>query len=312
MTYLFQTMLHPSSCRMLRVLKKKGLVKLPMGRWISALLLSVAVLCAESSGLERANTLYERTQYQPALKILLAIAPTGPVQEAIGKNYFMLGEFKKSQESFEKAIAADPNQSSYYHWLGRAYGRRAETSSFITAPGFASRARQNFEKAIALDPKNKEALNDLFEYYLEAPGFLGGGADKAAALTKTIGALDAAEYQYALAVMAEHRKEYNSAEQHFRRAVELAPRQVGRVIDLAKFLAKQGKDQESETLFEQAEKIAPNEPKVLFARADAYIRAKRNLDTAKMLLERYLKSPLTPEDPSREEAMKLLKVASGA
>ena len=26
-----------------------------------------------------------------------------------------------------------------------------------------------------LDPKNQEAVNDLFDYYLEAPGFLGGG-----------------------------------------------------------------------------------------------------------------------------------------
>ena len=87
----------------------------------------------------------------------------------------MLGEFKKAQEYFEKAIAADPGNSVYHHWLGKAYGRRAETSSFITAPGFASKARQSFEKSITLDPRNKEALSDLFEYYVEAPGFLGGG-----------------------------------------------------------------------------------------------------------------------------------------
>jgi Flp pilus assembly protein TadD len=167
------------------------------------------------------------------------------------------------------------------------------------------------ERAVALDPKNEEAINDLFEYYLEAPGFLGGGMDKAAALAKTIGALDPAEYQYALAVMAERRKEFSTAEAHFRRAVEIAPRQVGRVIDLAKFLAKQGRDQESEALFLQAEKIAPNEPKVLFERARVYIHSKKNLDAARSLLERYLSMPLTPEDPPREEAQKLLKAVSG-
>ena len=283
-----------------------------MHGWIAGFFFFASVLSADPTDFDRANQLYERTQYAASLKVLLPLASTAPVQEAIGKNYFMLGEFKKAQEYFEKAIAADPNNSVYHHWLGRCYGRRAETSSFITAPGYASKARQSFEKAIALNPRNKEAINDLFEYYIEAPGFLGGGLDKADALSKTIGKLDPAEYQYALAVIAEHRKEYNSAEQHFRRALDIAPRQVGRVIDLAKFLAKQGRAQESDAIFEQAEKIAPDDPKLLFARADAYIRNRRNLEAAKALLERYLKAQLTPDDPSREAAQKLLKIASGA
>jgi Flp pilus assembly protein TadD len=288
-----------------------------MFRWVASVLLSAAVLCAGEADLDRAKQLYERTQYSSALNILLPMVSDlsvrgGTVQEYIGKSHFMMGDFKTAQDAFEKAIAAEPGNSEYYHWLGKAFGRRAETSSFVTAPGFASKARQNFERAVALDPKNKEAMNDLFEYYLEAPGFLGGGMDKAAALSQSIGALDPAEYHYTLAVIAERRKEFNSAEQHFRRALEIAPRQTGRVIDLAKFLSKQGREQESEALFLQAEKIAPNEPKVLFERASSYIRAKKNLDTAKTLLERYLTLPLTPEDPSREEARKLLKQTSGA
>jgi hypothetical protein len=37
------------------------------------------------------------------------------------------------------------------------------------------------------------------------------------------------------------------------------------------------------------------------------INEKRDLDTARKLLEQYLKSPLTPEDPPREHAQALLK-----
>ena len=107
------------------------------------------------------------------------------VFDLIGKNYFMLADFKKASESYEKAVAADPSNSEYQHWLGRAYGRRAETSSPFTAPGLASKARQHFEKAVALNPRNQEAVSDLFEYYLEAPGFLGGGFDNPAAGTAT-------------------------------------------------------------------------------------------------------------------------------
>src|SRR5207247_6645096 len=87
--------------------------------------------------------------------------------------------------------------------LGRAFGRRADQSSPFTAPAYAAKARQNFEKALELNPRNIEAMNDLFEYYLEAPGFLGGGLDKAALLANRIAALDPVEAHYAQYRLAE-------------------------------------------------------------------------------------------------------------
>jgi Flp pilus assembly protein TadD len=176
---------------------------------------------------------------------------------------------------------------------------------------YASKARQNFEKAVELDPDNSEAVNDLFEFYLEAPGFIGGGMDKALKVADRIAEMNAAEGNYARARIEEKRKDYHRAEEHLRRAMELAPRQVGRVIDLAKFLAKQGRYEESEQTFVTAEKLAPNAPKVMYAHAATYIETKRNIEVARELLEKYLAAPLTPDDPSREEAQKLLRQTSG-
>ncbi|HWB96061.1 MAG TPA: tetratricopeptide repeat protein, partial [Bryobacteraceae bacterium] len=123
---------------------------------------------------------------------------------------------------------------------------------------------------------------------------------------------DRAEGYYAQAKIAEKRKEWGSAEDQLRRAVDVAPQQVGRLIDLARFLAKQGRFQESEQSFERAAKIAPNSPKLLYARADTYIRNGRNLDQAKKLLEQYLRAELTPDDPPRSQAEKLLRQVSGS
>jgi tetratricopeptide (TPR) repeat protein len=164
-----------------------------------------------------------------------------------------------------------------------------------------------FERAVAINPSNGEAVNDLFDFYLQAPGFLGGGLQKAEDLAAHIAKMDAAEGHYAQAQIEDKRKEYDSAEQHLRRAAELAPRQVGRVLDVAMYLAKRGRIKESEAMFDQAARMAPNSPKVLFDRANTYIREHRNLDQAKQLLERYLRSPLTPDDPPRERAEALLK-----
>ena len=257
--------------------------------------------------LGKAEELYKHTEYEASLALLDQHSFKSPTNFLIGRNYFMMGEFKKASEFFQKAASGNPTNSEYMDWLGRAYGKRAETSNPLSAPGYASKARQAFEKAVELDGKNSEALSDLFDYYLEAPGFLGGGYDKAQAVAERIAAIDPPEGYYVKAQLSKKRKEFGAAEQHFRKAVAVAPHEVGHMITLAKFLADQGRDKESDAVFQQAEKVKPNAPELWFARADVLIKEKRNLQEAKNLLQRYVKAPITVDDPSKEEATKLLK-----
>jgi Flp pilus assembly protein TadD len=268
---------------------------------------------AAGPDLDRARKLYNLTEFQQSLEVLQAVPnKDAPVYELMGRNYYGQGEFKKATEVLEKAVALEPGNSGFHLWLGRAYGRRAETSSLITAPGFANKARQYFEKAAQLNPANLEAQSDLFEYYLEAPGLLGGGSDKAAATALQIARISPAEGYWAQARLAEKRKEFSSAEAQLRRAVELAPHQIGRLIDLARLFTRQGRYQEADRSLAKAEQIAPNSPRLMFAKADLYIKGKRNLDVARELLKRYLSCSLTPEDPPRADAEKLLKQVQGS
>jgi tetratricopeptide (TPR) repeat protein len=279
---------------------------------MAALLAVWPLLAASPADLDQARRLYEHTGYEASLKILQEIQPKdGPVYELMGRDLYMQGEYKKASEILEKAVAADPGNSEYELWLGRAFGRRAETASPFTAPPNANKARQHFEKAVQLNPHNMDALSDLFEYYLEAPGFMGGGLDKAAGVADRMAAIDPVEGQWAQARLAEKKKEFGSAEEHLRRAAEMAPQQASRLIDLARFLARQGRYPESDRSFLKAEAMAPNSPQVIYARADTYIEQGRELDTARKLLERYLQAQLTPDDPARAAAEKLLKKATG-
>jgi Flp pilus assembly protein TadD len=272
-----------------------------------AIFLISSFLTAASPDWTQANHLYQRTDYALSLAVLQGAAKDAPTLQLMGQNWFMLGEYKRASEAFEKAVALDPNNPKLLYWLGKTYGRRAETANFLAAPGLASKTRQMFEKSVELDPTDKDALGDLLDFYLDAPGFLGGGIQKAEALAQMILKQDQAEGHYAEGIVADKQKEYDTAEQQFRRAAELAPRQVGRVLVLARYLAKHGRVKESDALFDQAGRMDPNNPRVMFDRAAAYISEKRDLDTARKLLEQYLQAPLTPEDPPRERAEALLK-----
>lgn len=285
-------------------------------RVISLLLFAPAGLFAQSAAvpdaLDKAQDLYNRTDYRASLTVIRDSHQNSLAALYLtGKDYFMLGEYKQATEPLEHAFALEPS-SQCALWLGRSFGRRAETAMPLFAPKYASQARAYFEKAVALDPNNAEALNDLFQYYLEAPGFLGGGYDKAEQIAKRIADRNPAEGHFAQAQLADRRKQFDTAEEQLRRAVVAAPREVGRLLDLARFLARHGQIAQSEAAFDEAEQLSPNSPRVAFARAQTYIEQKRNLSQARALLKKYLRSHLTPGDPSREQAQKLLKEASGA
>ncbi len=255
----------------------------------------------------RARELYQRTDYKQAIETLLTVSPKDPATYALlGKTYYMDGQYKNAISYLEKAVLQDDGNSSYYDWLGKAYGRRAEESSFLTALPYANKTRAAFEKAAALDGSNMEALGDLFEYYLQAPAIVGGGVDKAEGVASRIGGLNPAEYHYSRARLAEKRKDFHAAEQELRMAMDLAPNQTGRVLDLAEFLSARGRYEESDQLFRRAAEMDPDSPKVMFARAAAYIHSGRNRPEAEALLRQYAGSRVTPDDPPLTEVARLL------
>ena len=278
------------------------------------MLLAFAGLLGQTADpLFKAEDLYSHADYQASLALIhQSEQASSKAYLLAGRDHYMLGDYKKAVAAFERAFAMEPSSSECALWLARGNARRSETSAVFSAPKYASKARGYFEQAVALDPKNQEALRDLFDYYLEAPGFLGGGYDKAKPIAQRIGERNPADGTLAQAELADRRKQFDTTEEQLRRAIRGASRPVGRVLDLARYLARQGRITESEAAFDQAEQLAPNSPQVSLARARIYIEQRRNLEQAKALLVQYLRSDLTPDDPSRHEAEQLLEEATGA
>jgi tetratricopeptide (TPR) repeat protein len=277
-----------------------------------AALMTIPFFCFSAADLEQARKLYDHTEYQESLDVLKAIPrKETAVYALMGRDYFMTGEYKQAAAALEKAVAEEPRNSDYILWLARTYGRRAEMASPFSALGQAAKARQFFEKAVELDPHNLDALSDLLDFYLQAPGVAGGGTEKAEKVVEMISRVDPAEGQWAQAKLDEKRKQWKSAEEHLRRAVELGP-QAGRFVALARLLAKQRRYEESDHELTLAEQISPSSPKLLYDRAEIYIESHRNLELAKSLLERYLASDVTPDDPPKADARKLLRKIEGS
>ncbi|HEX7360902.1 MAG TPA: tetratricopeptide repeat protein [Bryobacteraceae bacterium] len=278
---------------------------------IAATLFVIASLPVFADSFPRAQALYQGAHYKASIALLKHHKGDPAAMALLGRDYYMLGDFEKASGYLKKALAARPDNSDYADWLGRCYGKRAQTSNFLQAPLLASKARKAFERAVQLNPKNTYALSDLFDYYLNAPGILGGGYDKAASVAEKMSAIDPAEGYFEQAELSQKQEQFRLAENDLKKSVALGPNQPGHLIALAKLLAKEGLTGESDATFQKAQKAAPNAPRIWFAYADTLIQEKRNLKQAKALLEKYLNGPITANDPPRQEALNLLKRAGG-
>src|SRR6267143_1484293 len=89
--------------------------------------------------------------------------------------YFALEEWDRAESSCRKAVSLDQGNGRYHLWMGRVYGEKADRANFLAAAGLAGKVRGEFERAVQLDPKNLDARLDLAEFYLAAPGIVGGG-----------------------------------------------------------------------------------------------------------------------------------------
>jgi tetratricopeptide (TPR) repeat protein len=181
-------------------------------------LISIPTFAAEharqfKSDLREAEELYERGQYAASLSLLDRHGIDSALLFLIGRDYYMLGEFKKATAYLKQAVIAAPENSEFFDWLGRAYVRRAETSNPLSAPVLAKKGKQAFERAVQLNANNTEALSDLFDYYLDAPAVLGGGYDKAGKMAEKMWAADSSQGLLEQWRLSQKRRDFQTAEQ---------------------------------------------------------------------------------------------------
>jgi len=148
-----------------------------------------------------------------------------------------LGNIDEAVKYAEIAVKLDPKSSQYHRELGEALADQAGNVSFLKQLGFARRVRSEFDTALALAPKDPDNLFDQLQYYMEAPGVVGGDKRKAEQIANEMVSIDPARGYLALAFIARKQKEDSKLEGLYQKAVESNPRNSEVQIRLAAFYA---------------------------------------------------------------------------
>jgi len=269
-------------------------VALPMACLAIAM---AGVACGQipAATLKQADDALQAGETDRALSLLMPLPDSGSgaaqTQNLICRVRFTLQQWDAAVKACENAVRLDGNSSMDHMWLGRALGEKANRSSFLTAYSLAKRVRSEFEEAVRLDPRNAAALSDLGTYYMDAPGVVGGGMDKAEAIATQLSKVDPAKAYELRGNMNVERKDYTSAERDFKQSIAVSPHPAEQWTILANFYRNQKRWNDLDAAIQSCVSAAARDKQsgvALYDGAGILIETNRNPALAAKMLEDYL------------------------
>ncbi|HSW39536.1 MAG TPA: tetratricopeptide repeat protein [Acidobacteriota bacterium] len=258
-----------------------------------------------AEGLDEAVLHYGRGEYRQTINILRQLSRSDPddpvIRYWLGKSHLRINEWDAAVREFEKAVRLEPAKAYYRLWLGRAAGAMADNSVFFRAVGWARRVISEFEKARDLEPENTDVRFDLLEFYVQAPGIVGGGKNKAETEARIIAELAPSKGYIARAIIHERNNNWDKARKELTQATVDFPEIIHTHLDLADFLLRRNDFKEALKHGEKALELDFQSKRARLIVAVAEIRLQGDLDRAITMLQRLAAGELYDGDPSFEE-----------
>lgn len=270
------------------------------------LCLSAASLLAGGPKTEEGVKLFEAGRYADARSVLQAAVRENPKDARpalyLGRSYLAAGEFEPAVDWLEKAAALDPKSSENELWLGHAYGEQAIRANVFKQASLAGKVKKAFERSAELDPSNLDARSGLIDFYLQAPGIMGGSVEKARGQAAEIARRDPMKGYRAAGRIAEHEKNFEAALAAYERAAKEFPGKREPFFWIAGHYSRQ---KQYGKAFDEMEKLLAEQPAELIACFQIGIFAAASgerLERGEECLNLYLRREPKSNDPSLASA----------
>ncbi|MDZ7291058.1 MAG: tetratricopeptide repeat protein [candidate division KSB1 bacterium] len=235
------------------------------------ILCGFSTLCAASdSDIAQGIRLFQARKFDEAKNFFSDFIKTHP-QDAraayyLGRVSLVDNDFDAAIEWFERALEIEKDSALCHLWLGRAYGRKAMSANIIKKASLAKKVLAEFEQAVRLAPDNLEARFALLQYYIMAPGIMGGSKGKAREQAQEIKTYNLLQGHIAFGMIYESEKQYDQAQAEYQNAIAAFPDSIQAYDALA--LLFQRREQYDEAIALTNDVIARFPDK----RKDSYLR----------------------------------------
>lgn len=259
------------------------------------LCLIISFLTLGQTNLEKSKKLFDEGKPDDAKALFEQVIKESPGN---AEAYYYLGvlaidsDYDEAIDYLEKATQLDNLSAKYRLMLGNAYGTKAARAGIFKKFGAASDCLKNFERAVQLDPKYIEARSSLIEYYLQAPGIMGGNVKKARAQADTIGMFDPYEGYMEEARIHQYENEPQETEQSYLKAISVDSKKLPAYQALWSFYLTEKNEDKAAKLFSRAIH-AVDKRSELYLGAGVYYVEQKNFTSAREMLHAALKEDST-------------------
>lgn len=266
---------------------------------ITCLFLLFSIPLGAQTSLENARKLYEERKPAEVKKILSTINDDSKeyaaAQYYLGRIAFDEKNYDDAQEFFEEAVDANDKVAEYQNWLGNSYGQMAEEANMIKQEMLAPKMKNAWESAMALDPTYVEPRESLVQFYLQAPGFMGGSVDKAKEMARQIMKQNAARGHLQMGNIYNKEKQPAEAEREFIEMVKADPTYQAR---LANYYVNQKQFDKAFALYEETVKKNSNDMASIYQIGKTSALSGQKAERGEACLKKYLAYTPKPNEPS--------------
>lgn len=272
-------------------------------KFFTLLLLCLPLLSNAQSALEKAKAHYENKKYAEASKLLDGISSKDKDYAAaryyLGRIAFDAKEYDDAAEYFEEATEANSKSAEYFTWLGDTYGTIAKDANPIKQGFLAPKMKSAWESAIALDSKNIDARMSLIQYYLQAPGFMGGSVDKAKEMAQQIMKITPALGHRSMGNIYFYEEKFAEAEKEY---IEMVKADENYRVALGTFYMNQKQYDKAFSLYDESVKKNPADMMAIYQIGKLSALSGQQLDKGEKCLRQYLTYTPKENEPSHAGA----------
>lgn len=206
------------------------------------------------------------------------------------KMYASLERYDAAVRECETVARLKPNSSDAQLELARTYGAKAGHAGALTGMRLVGRIRGAFERAVQLNPKSVDALSDLGQFYIDAPGIVGGGTDKARDIAGKLLLIHPARGHRLLAMAAIKDGNFSQAEAELQK--ELSASHGPEVyVDFANYYMQRKQWEKAASSAIEAIRRDGNHAGDSIDAAQLLVNMNRNVDVAESAYRAYFTSP---------------------
>ncbi len=226
---------------------------------------------------------------------------------AAGKAAVHQNDGPRAVELLEKAVALRPKSAELHYWLSKAHSTVGESVTGFKQVSTARKIIAALERTVELDPNHIQARVELAQFYSMAPGFMGGGEEKARKQAMEVKRRSSLDGHRAFALMYVVQKKLDLARNELEQAVRGEPQSARAHSALGRHLATYDKDYRR--AFDELEKAIQLDAAYMpawFRLGEVAALSGANLARGEEALKKYLAYDPDDDEPQHSRAHYLL------